>query len=433
MSGLGVALSGALLFSGLAVMNRRIGGSWLYPAAAMTGAWAVVFVALCFASAWLYPIPVEALGIYVVGAGFFSLGSYVVWQRRKPIRAPATETNTSKEGNRSDFWLLLLLLLGLVAGFPLYFHHIQSLASAPPLTPRFFLQVRMGLLNEAATLPRAPIVENLVVVSSIAALIGFAVTDAARRWKILVYTLLFLAAAYNLLTASKVGLVSLVLELMAVYVLRRGRLPIAPALAGAATLLVGFGVITVLRVEVLSGHALSFGGAVSVTLRTFFNYLVASVVGFGVYLQHPSWVPAVWSIWRPFERLVNYFGHYFQVPDLNAMYVLIGPGLNYNTYTAYFAYYPHYGVLGVAMITLFLGMVGAVVYRKARQGGLLAILFYGTLFYGFCMTIFNESLFMGVNFIAKLLVAGTIFVVARRVFHPGLSRSSIAAVRLWHS
>ncbi len=417
MDGLGVAASGAAGFAALLWINFRVARSWLYPGVGFTGIWMAVFILLCFGRGWLSPVPWRALEVYFVGAWCFTVGAYVGLGGSGSVGGRSDRTvGIPPLLYASDFWLLLGIILLLLIGFPLYFHYTISLTTAPPFSSEFFLQVRAALLSQATTQDRAPLIANFVVLSSIGTLLAFAVTGGGRRWRILVWTMFAFAVFYNLLTASKAGLIGLLVELVAVNGVSRGRFPIRFSMVISILILLAFGLITVLRADAVSSHQLEIGQAVELTLKEFVNYLVAGAVAFGVYLEHPAWVQTVWSPWRFFEHTANYFGHFFNIPDSNAQYVSIGQGLNYNVYTAYFSYYPHYGFFGVVVLMLFLGIVGGYVYRKAMAGDLLWVLLYSVLFYGFIMTIFSESLLTGLNFILKLLIVGAFFLYFRKVW-----------------
>ncbi|MGH8402501.1 MAG: O-antigen polymerase [Gammaproteobacteria bacterium] len=361
----------------------------------------------------------SALAIFVIGVICFTAGAAIghggVHRR---LRAPAPQ----QKEYLSDRIILWALGVCLVAGMPFFLQQIGSFTSAPVFSPAYFMQVRAGLLNQAAELNRAPLVDNLVALSSVAALIAYAVTDAARRSRLLVWGLIMLAIFYNLLTASKAGVVSLVIALFAVHVLLRRRVSVRFLMLTFGGVLVLFGVVTVGRVESLGQH-LTWQQAIQVTWEWFLGYFTESPVGFGIYLNHPNWVSAVWSPWRFFERTANYFGNYFPVPDFNAQFVEVGPGKFYNTYTVFFSYYPAYGIGGVIGFMFGLGLVSAWIYRLALSRSPVGLVVYGVVFDGILMTIFSESLLLGLNFTFKLVL---IALVIQGVRHIRLRRRSVA-------
>lgn len=423
MNGLPVAATGVLAFTALFAFNWSRAKSWLDPAVAISSTWALTFLFLAMAGGQLYGVSWTALLIYVSGLAMFSLG--VLLGKGIPLHARKSSTY----GYRSDHVILRLFFLVLLLGVPFYLAYIRQFTSAALFSPAFFMETRQGLLAQARELVRVPLVNNLVTLSSIAAVLAFALTESGRRWRLLVAGIVALAFFYNLLTASNGG-VGLVVMLFAIYSLQRGRLPKLALLLALGLVVVFFGVVTVQRALSTGGDIGSFAAAVHATLEQLGHYLASGPVGFSVYLDHPQSVPAVWSPWRFFERTANYFGHYFDVPDLHAAYVQIGDGLYYNTYTAFFSYFPPYGLFGVAGFMLALGGIAGAVYRRARQRRLLWMMLYASIFYGALMTIFNESLLLALNPILKLLIVAAAVMVLRRLrFRRGSTKAAIAEPR----
>lgn len=422
-SGYLVAVIGVVFFLSLTIANYLVGRRWLYPAAIISALWTVVFIVLCVASTWLYPVPPLALAVFVVGVGYYSIGSYMALKLdRKPDHKPAATTVY-----RSDFWLLVVILAGLIIGFPFYLHQLENLVTAMPFTPVFFLQLREALLEQGWTQNRYPIIYNLVDLSNIAAIIAMLVTDSGRRWKWLLAALVGIAFIYNLTTAAKIGFASLAVELLVIYGIQRKKIPIRALAIAGATFVVGFGVIVVERTLADQGGSLGLIQRFALTGRTLLDYLTVSVVGFGVYLQHPEQIPAISSIWLPFERTINYFGNYIAIPRQQGAFVSVGPNMQFNTFTALFTYYPEYGVPGVAVILFAVGFVTTRAYKAASRGSFFGALLFAYLYFGTCMTFYNESIFISLNFLAKLLVVGVVFIFARRFCEGRMGFAPIAA------
>jgi len=408
-----VALVGIACFATLLTLNWIPTHSLLYPGAVITGIWLLEFVVQIFAVGTLRPVSWEALLIFIIGVVAFSMGSVLGYggHRRRPQQFIAPKEYVS------DRLILWALFGALLAGFPLYLEYIRTFTEAPLFSPQFILQARAGFLNEQANVSRAPLVANLAVLAIIGAIVAYAVTEGGRRWRVLVWLLLAMALVYNLLTASKVGVIELVVSLFAIHILLRHRVPVLAVSVGIAAVFVLFGVINVARVEALGVH-LSAAQMVKTTWEQFLGYFAASPVGFSIYLDHPHWVTSVWSPWRFFERTANYFGNYFHVPDLNGQYVNVGYEGNvffYNTYTAFFSYYSEYGIIGVIGFMFGLGTISVWIYRRALSGGVIWVVLYGMVFYGIVMTIFNESLLLALNSILKLVVFTLIFLSFRKL------------------
>lgn len=409
MSGLPVVIIGFVLFMILFAINWSWARSWLDPAVAISTVWALTFFFLVVAGGQFYGISVPALLIYTLGLVTFSLGSFL--GQCIPLQARKASTY----GHHNDRVILWLFFLILLLGVPFYIAFIRQFSSAVLFSPTFFLELRMAMLVQSRELMRAPLINNLVTLSTITAVLAFALSESGRRWRLLVAGIVALAFFYNLLTSAKASVLNLLVMLFAIYCLQRRRLPKLALLITIALIVVIFGTVTVQRMRSIGADFRSFAEAGQITLVQISNYLASGPVGFSVYLDHPQSVPAVWSPWRFFERTANYFGHYFDVPDLNAAYVQIGRGLYYNTYTAFFSYYPPYGMLGVAGFMLALGTGAGAAFRRARQQRLLWQLLYAAIFYGVLMTIFNESLLLALNFTIKLLVVAAAVGFLRRL------------------
>lgn len=412
-----VAVTGTFAFGLLLALNWWIGRSIIYPGVAFAGIWTLEFVAQILAAGTLYAVPWDALAIFLIGGACFTAGAVIGnggVRRRLPPTSPMRD-------HRSDRWILWAMGVALLAAIPLFLAQVRAFSSAPLFSADYFLQVRSGSLNQAAELARVPLVNNLVVLSSIVALIAFAVTDAGRRSRVLVWGLVVLALFYNLLTAAKTGAVTLVVGLFAIQMVLRRRVPVRMLLLAFAGVLALFAVVSVGRLGTAAA-GLGWGASLRVAWRTFIGYFSASPVAFGVYLHHPDLVPAVWSPWRFFERTANYFGNFFQIRDLNAQFVNVGPDASYNTYTAYFSYYAEYGIAGVVGFMTVIGTLSARIYRLAVSGRLTWLTVFAIVFYGLVVTIFNESLLLALNPILKLAAIALLFQFARRLRFPHRSK-----------
>jgi len=411
-----VAVVGVIVFGVLFAVNWMVCRSVVYPGVALAGIWLLEFIVQAFAQGVLYPVSWYALAVFVVGAVCFTAGAALVYRcgarPGNPTKSSAAQAQAqAQRGDGALLWFLVALLVG---GLPTFIEKVRQFTSAALFSPAFFVQARQGFLEQAAAMSRAPVVDNLVVLSSIFALIGYALTDGARRQRVAAWALIGLSLVYNLLTAAKAGAVTLVVALFAIHVLLRRRLAMRFLITSFGGILVLFGVVTVGRLETV-GQSLTLAQSAVATWHYFLGYFSASPVGFSTYLDHPDLVPAVWSPWQFFERTANYFRHFFHVPDLNAHFVRVGPDMFYNTYTAYFSYYPAYGLAGVIGFMSTLGMLCTWVYRRALSLGLVWLVLYGMLLYGILMTIFSESLLLSLNFILKLVVVALLVAGFRRL------------------
>ena len=421
-----VAIAGVIAFSLLLAINWMICRSAAYPGVALAGIWLLEFITQVFARGVLYPVSWYALGVFTVGAICFTGSAALVFRVGALPRNPTT--SSAVRPRPADAALLWFFVALLIIGLPIFVEKVRQFTSAELFSPAFFLQARQGFLEQAATMNRAPLMDNLVTLASIFALLGYAMTDGVRRHRVAAWALIGLALTYNLLTAAKAGAVTLVVALFGIHILMRRRLPIRFLIASFGVILVLFGVITVGRLEA-AGRSLTLMQSAVATWHYFLGYFSASPVGFSIYLDHPDLVPPVWSPWRFFERTANYFGHFVDVPDLNAQFVRVGPDMFYNTYTAYFSYYPAYGIGGVIGFMSALGMVCTWVYRRALSLELVWVVLYGILLHGILMTIFNENLLLSLNLVLKLVIVALLVAGFRRLrWRARTSQVSMASV-----
>lgn len=400
------ALMGVLCFGLLALLNLRIGRSITYPGVVLASVWALEFLVQALSGRILYPVSWPALLVFVIGCLAFTAGA-VVGNGGVGTRLPPQAPVPVYLSDRLVLWGgLMVLALGLLA----YIAHVRTLTSAPLFSPRFFYEVRHAGIAQAAVRNRVPLINNLVPFSMIGAMIAYAVTDAGRRWRILVWSFIALSLIYNLMTGAKVGLVTLAVALMGIHMILRRHVSIRVVLVGFVAIFVLFGIVTYGRMG--SGDLFT---AVKQGWAELVAYFAISPVGFSLYLDDPSLVPAVWSPWYFFMRTVNYLAPVFSIPSIHAQFLEVGPDAMYNTYTAYFAYYPSYGIGGVVAFMAFIGAACAWIHRRALRGGLVWVLLYSILIYGLLMSIFNESLLWDLNFDLKLVLVTLVFVSTRRL------------------
>lgn len=405
-----VAIVGILCFGLLALLNWYVGRSLIYPGVVLAGIWTLQFIVQSLSGGILYPISWAALFIFVIGCMAFTVGAVVGnggVRMPQPVKKP-------ERVHAGDRLVLHMLLVALLLGLIVYMVQLRTLTSASLFSFRYFYEIRQLGIELSGATNRAPLVNNLVPLSTIAAMIGYAVTDAGRRWRVIVWSLIGLSLVYNLLTGAKVGLVVLAVALVAIHITQRRRVSVHVAVAGFLAVFLLFGAVT------YGGggpvvHQMSLAELVGAGWGRFVAYFAVSPVGFSLYLDDPSLVPAVWSPWYFFMRTANYFGSFFTVPVIHAQFLDVGPGAVYNTYTVYFSYYPAYGVAGVVA---FMGVIGAIcswIYCRALEGKLVWLLLYAMLFYGLLMTIFNESLLWGLNFDLKLVIVTLAFLATRQL------------------
>ncbi len=199
MSDFIVAFVGTLAFVGIFAYNWLHSKSWLDPSVAISAIWSLTFLFLTVAGGQLYGVSWEALFIFVLGLAMFSLGAHIGKSLPMRVGRPAVY------GYRSDHVILWVFLMTLVLGLPFYISYVRQFSSASLLSPAFFLEVRQAMMYQSSESARAPLICNLVPLSSIAAMLAFGLTESGRRWRLVVTLIVILTVFYNLLTAAKEG------------------------------------------------------------------------------------------------------------------------------------------------------------------------------------------------------------------------------------
>lgn len=404
-----VASVGLIVFGLLLATNFMVFRSLIYPGVAFAGIWFLEFLVLLAAQGAIYPVSWAALAVFVTGAVCFMAGAALAY--RAGGRPDRPVTSVAIQPCRGDTALLWFFVVVLVAGLPFFARELSHLATDPWFSLHFFQQVRRGFLEQANTMSRVPLVNNLVILSIILAIVGYALSDGLRRNRAAASCLIGLALIYTLLTGARSGALQLVIALFAIHALLRRRVSARGVVLAAAVVLALFGIVTIWRGY--GGDAPTLTQSLVVTWHRFVVYFCAGPVGFSTYLNHPDLVPSVWSPWLFFERTANYFGHYFDVPSIHAQFFPVGPGAEANVYTAFFSYYPAYGIAGVVGFGFALGVVCSLVYRRALSGGLVWLALYGFLFYGIVMTVFGEFFLLTLNPTLKLALVALLVTLWR--------------------
>src|SRR5690349_902937 len=87
----------------LAVLNRYIGKTLLYPPAMLCGLWTFLLAALTLCGTYFYSISAETLTVYLVGAISFTLGGVLCLLI--PMRCPSPYPEISPYRLRLIRWL----------------------------------------------------------------------------------------------------------------------------------------------------------------------------------------------------------------------------------------------------------------------------------------------------------------------------------------
>jgi oligosaccharide repeat unit polymerase len=380
------------ILSVLAIVNYQIGNKGLfYPPLVFCLVWVADLVVFWIAGDFFYSLSAKTLSIFVCGCFAFSLGSWLT------LFLPEGTPEKSEPLSASSRRILNLLVLLVVAALPLFYHWIRSITSG--YGSNLLMAARAATLDEANDNAVSSLFWNLATLSIIAAMIAFYERGKKRLWIALGCTLIL-----NLLTGGRSGVVTLILSLICIDWIKNRRLRWKPLAAMVLVFVISFGLIAIYVQKGSARADASLAENLMPVAQGFVQYAAGGLPAFSQVVEHPNLVVHNWQIYRPAQQMLNRLGARFDVPDLRADFLTVGPdGLQQNIYTLYFAYID----LGWP-VTMFVmvghGFLAALVYRRALLGGKVATLSYGYLFAELVLSPYNELLFMGMNFIVKLLL-----------------------------
>src|SRR5580700_1756823 len=112
----------------LALVNRRIGHSLLYPPAAFSAIWAALLLGLTLSGDLFYPVLTTTHCVYLLGALSFSAGGLYCMKRMKGVRRPTK--SLMPYSHRTVIRVVTISLVLLVVCFPLYWKFLERLSTA---------------------------------------------------------------------------------------------------------------------------------------------------------------------------------------------------------------------------------------------------------------------------------------------------------------
>jgi oligosaccharide repeat unit polymerase len=381
----------------LAFANYRIGGkAAFYPPVVFCGVWCAA-LALCWvAGDFFYPLSAESMAIFLCGCVTFSIGSWLAFLI--PMRPSAQPAGISKTSNR----IITLLVVIVVIAAPLWYRWLVNYSSDSGGTN--YLRAVYVVLSEDANQKNGAVsfLLNFVVFADVIALIAFLERDYSKKRAAFAIISTFVL---NVMTGGRSGFTMFIFGLICLDWLRTRRIRWKMMIATAAFL---FAATSVVAVYVQKGDArpdASIGENLSPVMEVFVTYAAGGPVAFDQLVRDPNIVPVNWSVDRFFLQTLNKFGADFDVPDIKAAFVTVGPhGVNINVYTCYFAYWDT-GKPGMMALILFFGFIVAWSYRRAIMGRKTAAIMYSYLFAAILLTIYYEPFFFNINTLLKVYIA----------------------------
>jgi oligosaccharide repeat unit polymerase len=387
------------LFVALLACNYWVLRSLLYPAALFAAIWTIAVAGAALAPFGFYAVSAEALTIFYMGALAFSCGGACALlstgvQIENKGQAAALRADSRR---RLDMTLFVVL-----CGLPLYLTRVSRLAEGAEVQT-LFATIRLASVSETNRGWEERIAENFMLLALFLALALFYENDGSRRRRLRVYAGVGLALVYGILTAGKSTVVSLVLMMLAISWLRKGRAQVIPLVVSVLAIVVTFTAGVVL-VNWFGEIPNADWEGVTRVAEIWWNYGVGGLVAFSEILARPSDAGWTGGVYRPLLQIANALGGKVDVPFLHAEYTSISPHASTNVYTIYWLYVEDFGVVGSLLMMLGLGAAVTWLYLAARMGHVLAILLYALAFTGSILTIHGEHFITGLTSYGKALV-----------------------------
>ncbi len=413
-----MAFTGALLLAVLALINRRIAGSWLYPPALFSAYWSGLLFALYASGDAFYPISLATVMLLFAGKFAFSLGGLVVLftlGRRSWSRLPDPDPRRKIIVRHIlDTGLLLLM-----AALPSYWALLQNVSEKSGMKD-FWVGVRYqtSVVSEGREFG---VFCYVMSYSTILALVALNECDGKRqRWR--PAALILISLIYQIFSMARGFALVLIFGMLGVHWIRVGRINARSVMLGGVVTLALFTSVAVV---------LSKGGDSSADLyenvsSLFSNiqlYLLGGIVALDRYVIGVVPIDAGPRTFRSFAILANVFGANIYVPAL-VLSVTETPTPT-NVYTIYFTYYSDFGSLGVIGIMLALGGMATLVYHTARRGHSPSVILYGLLVASLLLTNANDTLLTALSaWLQSTVISLAIYSVPLTLFFPKGSPSS---------
>lgn len=414
----------------LVYVNRRIGGSFLYPPVVYTTIWATLLSGVAIAESLFFAISLKTHAVYLVGAASFSAGGalYVLMDRRRRRYAPPP----SLVLHASVLRIIKMAVAALIILAPLYWRMLQGFAQNSPYGNSWTTIRAITVRLADSSYAHGPeswsfvIFSNVVTFASLLSLIAMAEGGRSRGEWLAAAALLLATIAYSVMMATAATTASLLTACAAVISIRkRARsLDFRIVTAVVAAFLIVFLFVSFAVSKGHMSHAASFEQNAKAGAELVAWYALGGVVAFDRVVADPTSMPASWSISRFFLLTANKLGASFAIPSSIAPFTWISPTMYTNVYTGYFSYYRDYGFPGVVILSALIGFVVTLIYQAAVDGWPEMAVLYGLMFSGMVLSGFGEGFFLALNTIIKgTLMVTLVFSIQRWWFRRRIRRS----------
>jgi oligosaccharide repeat unit polymerase len=372
----------------MAAVNYRIGGRrLLYPPAVFCAVWAGTLFLVWLANTFFFTLSDKTLIIFCGGGLAFSAGSAFA------LFFPSRPVEVRDSPNR----VINLLLIVVACSAPFVVQWVLGLAAGFSSAP-LLLAARMAMLESYEAGEASVLYGGFITLSLIVAMVCFL---EGEHHKVRMYLALLIAFALNILAGGRAGIVGLIFAFICLDWLRHKRLHWKPLMGLALVFVFLFGAMAILLQKGEARADASLAENLAPVAEGFALYTGGGIVGFDQVVRQPNIIPHNWQINKFFLEAANKLGAHFDIPDLHAEFLEVGPNLSGNVYTMYFAYLD-LGIGGMMLTTALVGFAVTFCFTRALQGSKLAMVLYSFFFGAILLSPFSENFFMGLNYSTKI-------------------------------
>jgi len=397
-----------LAVSVLALLNRHWGRSWLYPPALFCAEWSVLLTGVALSGSHFYPIHVQTLTLYLVGAISFSFGGMLISLQQQPKARSDPYSSSHLAAVSRLLNIATLILLGSV---PFYLQYVKNdLAGSPSaswLDPQLWRAARLeSIARELADKQAGDILgAGVMSLTLTLPLLCFIERNNGRFGRLRMWCSIATGLTCSLASAGRFGAFVILLGIGSLMWSEHLKIKLKFVFIGLLTLVCAYAPAAVMR---NTGGSIDYsvGENILGVLDMARDYALVGPVAFDAIMADPTAIPSVWRIDRFFLLTANRLGAHFDVRSIHAEFTSAGDGVYQNVYTFYFAYYPDFGWPGIIVISCAFGALSAWLYRRLPGGDRLARLMFAYMIFGIFLSGFIDGFFLQLSTILKALVLG---------------------------
>jgi len=350
----------------------------MYPPVPFCLIWAFELFLIWVVRDFFYPMLPETLGIFLLGALAFSLGSWIA------IYFPGSERLSKRLPSPSSDRIISYLVYMVILGCPFFCRWIFGIVAENGGGGSFLLTVVTSVNEQLGHSRMLTVFGTLNMVALAVALIAFYERERHPKRAFVAVTA---SLGMGMLMGQKDGGLSLVAGLVCLDWIRVRRLNWKLLVA---MFLVFAAVVATIELYVHIGTD-SREGQLMPVIRNFALYASGGLVAFDRVVRQPNVVPGINPVYVTYLRIIRRLGSHVEVPD-RGEFVSIGPDIVDNVFTIYWSYL-FLGYSGSLVCVGLLAFLTTVVYKKAIHGGQICAILFATLFRGVAFSGFNDSFF----------------------------------------